>query len=88
MEMLISRCSPIVGGFIGSSNASWRWLFWVLTLFAGFCGLLVLFTVPETYTPKILAHKAKRLRKETGDDRYWAPREHISVDRVIPLTAR
>ncbi|KAJ9094555.1 hypothetical protein QFC20_006870 [Naganishia adeliensis] len=66
---------PIVGGFIGNSNASWRWLFWVLTLFAGFCGLLVLFTIPETYTPKILAQKAKRLRKETGDDRYWAPLE-------------
>jgi hypothetical protein len=44
-------------------------------MFAGFCGLLVLFTVPETYTPKILAQKAKRLRKETGDDRYWAPCE-------------
>ncbi|KAJ9113210.1 hypothetical protein QFC22_006049 [Naganishia vaughanmartiniae] len=71
---------PIVGGFIGASNASWRWLFWVLTLFAGFCGLIVLFTIPETYTPKILARKAKRLRKETGDDRYWAPLERNERD--------
>ncbi|KAJ9104644.1 hypothetical protein QFC21_002142 [Naganishia friedmannii] len=75
---------PIVGGFIGASHASWRWLFWVLTLFAGFCGLLVLFTVPETYTPKILATKAKRLRKETGDARYWAPQmQNSSANRCV-----
>ena len=35
----------------------------------------VLFTVPETYTPILLVKKAQILRKETGDDRYWAPLE-------------
>jgi hypothetical protein len=35
----------------------------------------VLFTVPETYTPILLVKKAHILRKETGDDRYWAPLE-------------
>jgi hypothetical protein len=36
--------------------------------------LLVLF-VPETYTPILLKRKAKRLRNETGDERYRAPIE-------------
>jgi len=40
---------PIVGGYIHVAGASWRWLFWVLTMFAGFCFLIILFTLPETY---------------------------------------
>ncbi|KAF8316780.1 MFS general substrate transporter [Clavulina sp. PMI_390] len=67
---------PVVGGFIGvSSSASWRWLFWVLTMFAGACTVLIVFTLPETYAPVILMKKAQRRRKETGDDRWWAPLE-------------
>ncbi|ODN83577.1 hypothetical protein L202_01692 [Cryptococcus amylolentus CBS 6039] len=66
---------PIVGGYIFVAGASWRWVFWTLTIFAGVCLFLVIAFIPETYAPKILANKAKRLRKETGDDRYWAPLE-------------
>lgn len=29
--------------------------------------------VPETYVPVLLKRKAAKLRKETGDDKYWAP---------------
>ena len=36
---------------------------------------LICFGVPETYHPVILRHKAERLRKETGDDRWKAPIE-------------
>ncbi|KAL7282085.1 hypothetical protein ACG7TL_003554 [Trametes sanguinea] len=32
--------------------------------------------VPETYVPFILKRKARRLRKTTGDDKYYAPLEH------------
>jgi len=46
-----------------------------LTIFAGSCLALIVFTLPETYAPVILKHKAERLRKETGDDRYFAPIE-------------
>lgn len=52
-----------------------RWLFLVLTVFAGCCLTIVTFTLPETYTPVILYHKAQRKRKATGDDRYHAPIE-------------
>ncbi|KIY70945.1 MFS general substrate transporter [Cylindrobasidium torrendii FP15055 ss-10] len=66
---------PTVAGFISVSGASWRWLFWVLTMFAGLCWITIILFVPETYKPILLVQKAKRLRKETGDDRYWAPME-------------
>ncbi|KAL1707414.1 major facilitator superfamily domain-containing protein [Schizophyllum commune] len=63
---------PTVAGFMNVAGLSWRWVFWVLTIFAGTCLILIIFTVPETYAPVILKRKAERLRKETGDDRYYA----------------
>lgn len=71
---------PIVGGFIFVTGTNWRWLFWVLTLFAGFCGLLILFTIPETYAPILLCHKAKEMRRETGQLQWWAPLEKAEKD--------
>ncbi|KAG8938323.1 hypothetical protein FRC04_009078 [Tulasnella sp. 424] len=66
---------PIVGGYIDVGGASWRWLFWVLTMFAAVCFILILFTVPETYAPVIQSQKAARRRKETGDERYFSELE-------------
>jgi MFS family permease len=46
---------------------SWRWIFWTVSIadtatqIAAFCFL------PETYAPKILLVKARRLRAETGN---------------------
>lgn len=68
---------PVVSGYISVSGASWRWVYWVCTMFAGICTLLIVFTLPETYAPIILVKKAKRLRKETGDDRWYAPSEYV-----------
>lgn len=31
--------------------------------------------MPETYGPVLLARKAQRIRNETGDNRYYAPKE-------------
>ena len=82
---------PVVSGWMAVGGASWRWLFWVLTIFvslflrlndhcsrhaqAGFCLVVSFFTLPETYGPVLLARKAQRIRKETGDERYYAPVE-------------
>ena len=41
--------APLVSGFMASAGVSWRWTFWVLALFAGFCLIIVFFTMPETY---------------------------------------
>ncbi|KAF5373371.1 hypothetical protein D9757_009768 [Collybiopsis confluens] len=66
---------PTVGGFIYVSGTSWRWLFWVLTIFAGVCWILIVFTLPETYAPVLLVQIARQKRKETGDSGYYAPME-------------
>ncbi|TIC12901.1 MFS general substrate transporter [Wallemia mellicola] len=67
--------APIVSGFIHDSGTSWRWMFGVLAIFSGSCAILALFILPETYEPVLLVWKAKKLRKETHDTRYVAPKE-------------
>ncbi|KAI5121794.1 hypothetical protein M0805_009786 [Coniferiporia weirii] len=66
---------PLVGGYISTSGTSWRWLFWVLVLFAGSCFVAIIFLLPETYAPAIMVSKAKAMRVKTGDDKYYAPLE-------------
>ena len=53
---------------------SWRWTFWVELIVAG-ASLVFLVFLPETYGPKILKIRAKRLRKETGNPNIFAPIE-------------
>lgn len=60
---------PLVGGFIGD-NAYWRWIYYVTLIFAGVVYAVMVLTVPETHHSTILARRAKKLIKETGDDRY------------------
>ncbi|KAF3911551.1 hypothetical protein ABW20_dc0109840 [Dactylellina cionopaga] len=60
---------PLVGGFL-SDALGWRWLYWIQLILAGFVWVLITFTVPETQASTILAKRASKLRKETGDARY------------------
>lgn len=36
--------------------------------------------LPETYGPVLLHRKAIRMRKETGDDRWWHPHEEEKMN--------
>ena len=40
---------PTVSGFMSVAGISWRWVFWLLTIFSGACVILMFFTLPETY---------------------------------------
>lgn len=60
---------PLVGGFL-SDALGWRWLYWIQLIVSGTAWVLITFTVPETYTPKLLSRRAAKMRKQTGDDRY------------------
>lgn len=66
---------PVVAGYLAEGGVSWRWLFWILTIFAGVCWALIVFTIPETYAPVILAKRARELRKQTENEDYYAPME-------------
>jgi len=60
---------PLVGGFL-AEGAGWRWLYWIQLILAFVVWVLITFTVPETYAPTILLRRAKKLRKDTGDNDY------------------
>ncbi|KAK7449165.1 hypothetical protein VKT23_013315 [Stygiomarasmius scandens] len=66
---------PSISGYFLVAGVSWRWIFWLLAIFAGVCLVLIVFTLPETYGPVILAQRAAKLRKEKGDNRYYAAME-------------
>lgn len=40
---------PTVSGFMAVAGVSWRWVFWLLTFFAGTCLIVTFFTLPETF---------------------------------------
>ncbi|KAK4042986.1 major facilitator superfamily domain-containing protein [Parachaetomium inaequale] len=60
---------PLIGGFV-YENLGWRWGNWLAMILAG-VAVVMLALVKETYAPALLKKKAARMRKETGDDRWW-----------------
>ncbi|OTA99700.1 hypothetical protein M426DRAFT_16165 [Hypoxylon sp. CI-4A] len=62
---------PIGGGFL-AAKMGWRWVFWLVTIVAGFVAIMMLLFTKETYGPVILQRRAARLRKETGNPRLHA----------------
>ncbi|KAK2055985.1 MFS general substrate transporter [Colletotrichum caudatum] len=56
---------PIVGGFM-TSRASWRWMFWLTSIFQALMVVFCLTTFCETYGPTIIKRRASKLCRETG----------------------
>ncbi|KAF2816079.1 MFS general substrate transporter [Mytilinidion resinicola] len=63
---------PPISGFI--AVVSWRWSFWIGLLLTAAAWPFLL-TMPETYTPVLLKHRAAKIRKETSDPNTFAPIE-------------
>ena len=59
--------SPPISGFL-ELKENWRWSFYVLIWFSAVAEVLM-FTIPETYGPVILANKARRYRA-SGNPEY------------------
>jgi len=49
-----------------TQNIGWRWLFWVVSIFSGLITIIGTFPFAEPYSARILAHRAKGLRKASG----------------------
>ncbi|KAJ1895837.1 hypothetical protein LPJ81_004875 [Coemansia sp. IMI 209127] len=46
---LLGPClGPLIGGYVGQ-DVSWRWVFWILTIWGGIMTLLAVFVLPETH---------------------------------------
>ncbi|PFH45654.1 hypothetical protein AMATHDRAFT_71263 [Amanita thiersii Skay4041] len=54
---------PLISGFILQSHLTWRWVYWVMMIFAGACTIVMIPCLPETFAPVLLQRKAKKLRK-------------------------
>ncbi|KAJ7732657.1 MFS general substrate transporter [Mycena metata] len=90
---------PIVAGYIVDSSLSWRWVFWVMMMFAGACTLFMMCTLPETYAPVLLLKKVKARRKAdpagslhlfaAHEKQDWSPRGviHRTVFRPFQMLA-
>jgi len=78
---------PLFGGFI-NQYTTWRWTFYLLLIWTGVNLAMIIFLVPETYHPVLLRLKARKLRAETGEERWKAPMERTkkSIPRTIGLS--
>lgn len=66
--------APVIGQIIGghvTQYVNWRWATWLIMIWGGIA-FLIMVCVRETYAPILLQQKAKRIRKETGESRYWS----------------
>lgn len=80
---------PVVGGFI-NQYTSWRWTFYVLIIWSAIDLAMLGLLVPETYHPILLRNKARKLRSDTGNNRWIAPIEKMkrSIPRTIVMATR
>ena len=60
---------PIAGGFLVEAMG-WRWVFWIIAIFAGATTVICFVVLKETLATIILEKKAAKLRKETGNLNY------------------
>ncbi|KAI9450430.1 major facilitator superfamily domain-containing protein [Lactarius psammicola] len=65
---------PVFSGFI-NQHLDWRWTYRLLIIWSFVQAVALILVVPETCIPVILKWKAQRLRKTTGDPKWYAPME-------------
>ncbi|KZS95550.1 MFS general substrate transporter [Sistotremastrum niveocremeum HHB9708] len=63
---------PLFSGFI-NQNTTWRWTYYALLIWQAVEFICLATMVPETYEPVLRQRKAAKIRKETGDQGYYAP---------------
>lgn len=72
---------PVIGAACTvTPSLGWRWTEWIEAIWVATVLIFALITMPELYPPVLLKRKARRLRKETGDNRYWHPHEHQKLN--------
>lgn len=72
----------VFGGYILVA-AGWRWIFGICGIVTAFLLALFIAYVPETRPGVILSRRAAKVRKETGDSRYYAHHDVVLKQRTI-----
>lgn len=73
---------PMLGGFAFSAKG-WTWTIWQLLWVSAFTFVLLFLCLPETFAPNILARRARRVRRITGNSQYMAESE-LEIKEVKP----
>lgn len=71
--------APVVGAALTEAT-SWRWTEYLEAIITFFVVALAFVCFPEVYPPVLLKRKAQKLRKATGDARYYHPHEELKLD--------
>jgi MFS family permease len=66
MPFLSPAVAPIMGGYL-TQYTTWRWVFWATSIFDAVVQVACFFLLKETFAPTILAKKAARLQRLTGN---------------------
>ncbi|CAG8898269.1 unnamed protein product [Penicillium egyptiacum] len=75
---------PVIGGFV-TQYLGWRWMCWIALILSAIA-LVFAILLKETYAPTILQKKAARLRKESGESRWWSRYDQkASLPEVLKL---
>lgn len=74
---------PMLGGFAAAAKG-WTWTIWQLMWVSGFAFVLLFFGLPETFAPNILARRARRVRRITGNSQYMSESE-IEIKEIKPV---
>lgn len=73
---------PAAGGFLGVSG-HWRWIYWLLVIFAAANIITIVTLLDETYAPVLRKRKARALRK-SGHLHATSPLEmHLSLRDIV-----
>ncbi|SCU77391.1 LADA_0A00210g1_1 [Lachancea dasiensis] len=80
--------APVVAPLLGAAMVvakGWRYVFWLLMWISAATLILLVIFFPETQHQNILHRRAARLRKQTGDNRYYTKQERL--DSEVPLSS-
>ena len=70
--------APVMAPILGAAMViakNWRWIFWFLTFISAASLVFFILFFPETSGASVLSRRASRIRKVTGDDRYYTEQE-------------
>ncbi|KAK5166960.1 uncharacterized protein LTR77_007689 [Saxophila tyrrhenica] len=82
IPLLGAAVGPIIGGFM-AERTTWRWMFWSTSAFQAVMIMLSFYAFHETYGPLILRRRAAKLRKDTGDQRYYTAAERLDGSKSV-----
>ncbi|KAL8888523.1 MAG: hypothetical protein Q9192_006163 [Flavoplaca navasiana] len=84
MPFISPAVGPIAGGYL-TQHPTWRWVFWMTSLFDIAVQILAFAFLDETFPPILLAKKAMALRKQTGNEALhtkWQGPDH-SMKKIL-----